>query len=145
MLPGLDHTKRSLKALSMVETGSFFSTAAGHGEGADGESENPGTLNRGLRSTSYRKACVSVEDSEVPSMDPKAHRFSQPVIKWLDEDKIASPVSLTSPETAKPTSPGTPKLASPRILKLASLGKEKPTNTGKNKVGATNKQSNKSI
>ncbi|KAI9538744.1 hypothetical protein NQZ68_012397 [Dissostichus eleginoides] len=142
VLPGLDHTKRSLKALSMVETGSFFSTAAGHGEGADGESENPGTLNRGLRSTSYRKACVSVEDSEVPSMDPKAHRFSQPVIKWLDEDKIASPVSLaspgtvslTSPGTAKPTSPGTPKLASPRILKPASLGKEKPTNTGKNKT-----------
>ncbi|KAK5868751.1 hypothetical protein PBY51_009740 [Eleginops maclovinus] len=113
----------------------------GHSEGADRESENPGTLNRGLRSTSYRKAVVSGVDLEVPSMDPKAHRFSQPIIKWLDEDKPDSPVSpaspgtvsLTSPGTAKPTSPGTPKLASPRIIKPASPRTEKPTNTGKNK------------
>ncbi|XP_070761580.1 rho guanine nucleotide exchange factor 26-like isoform X2 [Enoplosus armatus] len=90
-LLGLDHSKRALKALSMVETGTYFSTGGGHSEGTDGESESPGTLRRGLRSTSYRRAVVSGVDLEVPSVDPKAHRLSQPVIKGLDGDKPASP------------------------------------------------------
>uniref|UniRef100_A0AAX7VTG8 Rho guanine nucleotide exchange factor 26 n=1 Tax=Astatotilapia calliptera TaxID=8154 RepID=A0AAX7VTG8_ASTCA len=69
-LLGWDHSKRSLKALSMVETGSYFSTG-GHNEGEDGESESPGALRRGLRSTSYRRAVVSGVDSEVSTADPK--------------------------------------------------------------------------
>uniref|UniRef100_A0A8C4E2Z7 Rho guanine nucleotide exchange factor 26 n=1 Tax=Dicentrarchus labrax TaxID=13489 RepID=A0A8C4E2Z7_DICLA len=76
----------ALKTLSMVETGPYFSTGGGHGEGAEGESESPGTLRRGLRSTSYRRAVVSGVDLEVPSVDPKAHRLSQPVIRGLDGD-----------------------------------------------------------
>ncbi|KAK9520973.1 hypothetical protein VZT92_020825 [Zoarces viviparus] len=149
-LLGLDHSKRALKALSMVETGTYFSTGGGHAEGTDGETESTGTLKRGLRSTSYRRAVVeSGVDLDVPSVDPKAHRLSQPVIRWLDEDKTASPVSpaspgtasLSSPGTAKPSSPGTPKLAGPgtpksaisRITKPASPGTAKPTSTGKNK------------
>ncbi|XP_045929090.1 rho guanine nucleotide exchange factor 26-like isoform X2 [Micropterus dolomieu] len=147
-LLGLDHSKRALKALSMVETGTYFSTVGGHGE-MDGESESTGTLRRGLRSTSYRRAVVSGVDLEVPSVDPKAHRLSHPVIKGLDGDKPDSPVtpsspgtvSLTIPGTAKPaspvsptlSSPGTPKSVSPRISNPASRGIEKPTSTGKNK------------
>uniref|UniRef100_A0A672YDB4 Rho guanine nucleotide exchange factor 26 n=1 Tax=Sphaeramia orbicularis TaxID=375764 RepID=A0A672YDB4_9TELE len=82
---------QALKALSMVETGTYFSTG-GSGEGADGDSESPGTLRRGLRSTSYRKAVVSGVELEVPTVDPKAHRLSQPLIKGLDGDNAASPV-----------------------------------------------------
>ncbi|KAM9359027.1 rho guanine nucleotide exchange factor 26-like [Symphorus nematophorus] len=146
-LLGLDHSRRAMKALSMVETGPYFSTGQSVGEGADGESESPGTLRRGLRSTSYRRAVVSGVDLEVPSVDPKAFRLSQPVFKGLDGDNPDSPVnavspgtvSLTSPGTAKPASPGTPKLgspgtpkpASPRISKPASPRTETPISTGK--------------
>ncbi|XP_028274624.1 rho guanine nucleotide exchange factor 26-like isoform X2 [Parambassis ranga] len=139
-LLGLDNTKRSVKALSMVESGSYFSTGGGHGEGGDGESESPGTLRRGLRSTSYRRAVVS---GEVPSVDLKAHRLSQPVIKGLDMDNPGSPsspsspataiASPTSPRTAKPKSPGTPNSGSPRISKPSSPGTEKPKGNVKNK------------
>uniref|UniRef100_A0A8C2YWU4 Rho guanine nucleotide exchange factor 26 n=1 Tax=Cyclopterus lumpus TaxID=8103 RepID=A0A8C2YWU4_CYCLU len=96
---GLDHSKRALKALSMVETGTYFSTGGGLAEGTDGETESPGTLKRGLRSTSYRRAVVSGVDLEVPSVDSKAHQLSQPVIRWLDEDKMDSPFSPASPGT----------------------------------------------
>uniref|UniRef100_A0A672YF11 Rho guanine nucleotide exchange factor 26 n=1 Tax=Sphaeramia orbicularis TaxID=375764 RepID=A0A672YF11_9TELE len=86
-------SKRALKALSMVETGTYFSTG-GSGEGADGDSESPGTLRRGLRSTSYRKAVVSGVELEVPTVDPKAHRLSQPLIKGLDGDNVSSPLRM---------------------------------------------------
>lgn len=140
-LLGLDHSKRALKALSMVETGTYFST--GRNEGTDGDSESPGALRRGLRSTSYRRAVVSGVDLEVPSVDPKALQLSQPVIKGLDGGNPASPVSpaspgsvsLMSPGTAKPASPGTPKCASPGISKPSSPGTEMPTSSGKIKVG----------
>lgn len=150
-LLGLDHSKRALKSLSMVETGAYFSTSRDHSEGTEGESESPGTLRRGLRSTSYRRAVVSGVDLEVPGVDPKVHRLSQPLIQGPELDKPASPVNpaspgnvnLTSPVTAKPASPRTPKLASPGTPKLtspgfskpSSPGIEKPTSTGKNKVG----------
>ncbi|TNN80290.1 Rho guanine nucleotide exchange factor 26 [Liparis tanakae] len=117
---GLDHSKRALKALSMVETGSYFSTGGAQAEGTDGEAESPGTLKRGLRSTSYRRAVVSGVDLEVPSVNSKAHRLSQPVLRWLDEDKMDSPVSPASPGTAKPASPGIPKPPSPGTPKLSS-------------------------
>uniref|UniRef100_A0A3Q1FLS9 Rho guanine nucleotide exchange factor 26 n=1 Tax=Acanthochromis polyacanthus TaxID=80966 RepID=A0A3Q1FLS9_9TELE len=96
-LLGLDHSKRALKALSMVESGPYFSTGGGLGERADVESESPGTLKRGLRSTSYRRAVVSGVDLEVPSLDPKAHRLSQPAIKGERMDNQDSPDSATSP------------------------------------------------
>ncbi|XP_070826004.1 rho guanine nucleotide exchange factor 26-like [Chaetodon trifascialis] len=131
-LLGLDHSKRALKTLSMVESGTYFSTGGGHSEGTDGESESPGALRRGLRSTSYRRAVVSGVDLEVPSVDPKALQLSQPVFKGLDGANPTSPVSpaspgsgsLTSPGTAKPASPGTPKPASPGISKPSSPGTE---------------------
>ncbi|XP_073349574.1 rho guanine nucleotide exchange factor 26-like [Pagrus major] len=145
-LLGVDHSKRALKALSMVETGTYFSTGGGLGEGKDGDNESPGTLRRGLRSTSYRRAVVS-GDMEVPAFDPKTLQLPQIVLKVLDGDTPDSPVSpasrgstsLTSPGTAKPASPGTPKLASPgtpksgspRISKPTSPGTEKPISNGK--------------
>ncbi|XP_040032836.2 rho guanine nucleotide exchange factor 26-like [Gasterosteus aculeatus] len=136
---GSDPSKRALKALSMVETGTYFSTGGGHSEGADGETESPGTLKRGLRSTSYRRAVVSGVDMEVPSVD--ANRLSQSVIRWLDEDRTDSPFSPASPGatshqspgTAEPASPGTPKLAVHKVSKPAGPGSEKPTSTGINK------------
>uniref|UniRef100_A0A3P8RR38 Rho guanine nucleotide exchange factor 26 n=1 Tax=Amphiprion percula TaxID=161767 RepID=A0A3P8RR38_AMPPE len=141
-LLGLDHSKRALKALSMVESGPYFSTGGGRGERADGESESPGTLKRGLRSTSYRRAVVSGVDLEVPSLVPKAHRLSQPAVKGERMDNQDSPdnatspgaVSLTaSPGAAKPVSLGMPKAVSPRISKPASPGTEKPKSNGINK------------
>ncbi|XP_038840760.1 rho guanine nucleotide exchange factor 26-like [Salvelinus namaycush] len=93
-LLGLDPTKRALRALSMVETGSFFSTGVGSGGGGTDQDESPGTLKRGLRSTSYRRAVVSGVEMEIPSNDLKSHRLSQPVLKGLQEVK------------ERPTSPG---------------------------------------
>ncbi|XP_034556393.1 rho guanine nucleotide exchange factor 26-like [Notolabrus celidotus] len=126
----LDQSKRAVKALSMVESGSYFSTGGGHGEGADGENESPGALRRGLRSTSYRRAVVSGVDMEVPSVDPKAHRLSEPTLKGLDGVDSASLVCPASPGTASPgtgtsSSPGTPKLATPGTPKLATPGTPK--------------------
>ncbi|XP_041849755.1 rho guanine nucleotide exchange factor 26-like isoform X2 [Melanotaenia boesemani] len=138
---GLENSKRSLKTLSMVETGTYFSTGGGYMEGADGESKSPGTLRRGLRSMSYRKAVVSGIEQDVSSVDPKNHRLSQPTTRKPALDNLASPVSptspgtksLTSPGTAKPASPGTPKPASPRISKSSSPSLEKLKSDGKNK------------
>ncbi|XP_064817133.1 rho guanine nucleotide exchange factor 26-like, partial [Oncorhynchus masou masou] len=76
-LLGLDPTKRALRAVSMVETGSFFSSGGGGG-GAD-QDESPGSLKRGLRSTSYRRAVVSGVEMEVLSVEPKTHLLSQSV------------------------------------------------------------------
>lgn len=61
----MDPTKRSLRARSMVESGSYFSSSKDIEE-ADGE-DAPGLFRRGLRSTSYRRAVVSGVDLEVPS------------------------------------------------------------------------------
>ncbi|CAL8362733.1 unnamed protein product [Merluccius merluccius] len=74
-LLGLDSSKRALKTVSMVETGAFFST----GLGSDGDSDSTGTLRRGLRSTSYRRAVVSEE--EVPT-----GKASKPTLKGLQEN-----------------------------------------------------------
>ncbi|XP_045069830.1 rho guanine nucleotide exchange factor 26-like isoform X2 [Coregonus clupeaformis] len=91
---GLDPTKRALRALSMVETGTFFSTGGGTGGKGTDQDESPATLKRGLRSTSYRKAVVSGVEMETPSEDLKTHRLSQPTLKGLQEVK------------ERPTSPG---------------------------------------
>ncbi|KAG7235044.1 hypothetical protein INR49_003409 [Caranx melampygus] len=140
---GVDQSKRSLKALSMVETGAYFSTGGDCTEGTEGESDSPGTLRRGLRSTSYRRAVVSGVDLEVPGIDLKVHRLSQPVIKGLDRDNPASPVSsasptgtvsLPSPGTAKCASPGTPKPVSPGTPKSSSPGTPKSSSPGTPKL-----------
>uniref|UniRef100_A0A8D3CPB1 Rho guanine nucleotide exchange factor 26 n=1 Tax=Scophthalmus maximus TaxID=52904 RepID=A0A8D3CPB1_SCOMX len=95
----------ALKSLSMVETGAYFSTSRDHSEGTEGESESPGTLRRGLRSTSYRRAVVSGVDLEVPGVDPKVHRLSQPLIQGPELDK------------PKPTSTGKNKVGKVFFLK----------------------------
>ncbi|XP_019729876.1 rho guanine nucleotide exchange factor 26 isoform X2 [Hippocampus comes] len=116
-LLGLDAPNRALKTLSMVETGAYFSTGAGRGEGTDGENESPGNLRRGLRSTSYRKAVVTGVD-----MEPQA--LSQAAVKGLDSDNKTPPVTPGSPCIVKPTSPGAPKPDSPST----------PTGTKKSKT-----------
>nr|XP_020471257.1 rho guanine nucleotide exchange factor 26 [Monopterus albus] len=128
---GLDHSKRALKSLSMVETGSYFSTGV---ERTEGESESPETLRRGLRSTSYRRAVVSGVDLEIPLVGPKAQRMSQPVIKGLNGDNPDSAVSPVCPGTVSLPSPGTPKLASPSSLKPTSPRISKPTSPQKEKT-----------
>ncbi|KAM9853734.1 rho guanine nucleotide exchange factor 26-like [Aulostomus maculatus] len=121
-----DTSKRAVKALSMVETGTYFSTGGVHGEGTDGESDSPGMLRRGLRSTSYRRAVVSGVDLEVPSIDPKANLLSLPVFKGPDkenENPSTSPASPGSPTVVTPTSPGGLKPASPGMQTSSSKNK----------------------
>ncbi|XP_074534891.1 rho guanine nucleotide exchange factor 26-like [Halichoeres trimaculatus] len=132
-LLGLDQSKRAVKALSMVESGSYFSTGWSHSEGTDGDNESPGTLRRGLRSTSYRRAVVSGVDSDVPSVVSKTHQLSEPALKAFDVVDSASPVSsasqgTASPVTPKSSSPGTPKLATPGTPKLTTPGTPKAAN-----------------
>ncbi|XP_077466930.1 rho guanine nucleotide exchange factor 26-like [Stigmatopora argus] len=113
-LLGLDVSKRTLKTCSMVETGSYFSTGGGHGDGTDGENESPGTLKRGLRSTSYRRAVVTGVDLEAQALS----------MKGLDGDNKTPPANPGGPCILKPTSPGSLKPDSPTT----------PTGTGKSKV-----------
>ncbi|XP_004075667.1 rho guanine nucleotide exchange factor 26 [Oryzias latipes] len=114
-LLSVDHSKRSVKALSMVETGAYFST--GHTERGDDENEGPGTLKRGLRSTSYRKAVVS-------SMDMEESLLMKP-FQMLTLESPELKQSPTSPDpsgadSVKTLSPGTPKSFTPRTLKPSS-------------------------
>ncbi|CAN9511471.1 unnamed protein product [Ophioblennius macclurei] len=131
-LLGLDPTKRAAKAISMVETGAYFSTGGGHGEETEGESESEGMLRRGLRTTSYRRAVVSGVESEVATVDPKTLQLSQLDIKGSDQ--MDSATSSLSPVTAgKPGGPGTPSSVSPKISKAVSPALEKLKNDEKNK------------
>lgn len=79
--------KRLLKVRSMVEG---LGAPLGH-EGEEGEVDNdmdsPGSLRRGLRSTSYRRAVVSGFDFDSPTSSKKKNRMSQPVLKAVMEDK----------------------------------------------------------
>ncbi|XP_061682487.1 rho guanine nucleotide exchange factor 26-like [Syngnathoides biaculeatus] len=113
-LLGLDASKRTLKTLSMVESGAHFSTGGGNGEGTDGENESPGTLRRGLRSTSYRRAVVT-------GVDLEAQALSRAGMKGLDSDNKTPPAK---PGIVKPVSLGAPKPDSPST----------PTGTGKSKT-----------
>lgn len=61
----MDPSKRSLRARSMVESGSYFSSSKDV-EVPDGE-DAPGLFRRGLRSTSYRRAVVSGVELDIPS------------------------------------------------------------------------------
>ncbi|KAM5293008.1 rho guanine nucleotide exchange factor 26 [Ctenodactylus gundi] len=79
--------KRLLKVRSMVEgLGAPLSPAGDEGE-ADHDVDSPGSLRRGLRSTSYRRAVVSGVDFDSPTSSKKKNRMSQPVLKAVMEDK----------------------------------------------------------
>ncbi|XP_024132550.1 rho guanine nucleotide exchange factor 26 [Oryzias melastigma] len=124
-LLGVDHSKRSVKALSMVETGPYFSTGSGHGEHADEDNDSPGALRRGLRSTSYRKAVVSsVDMDDSMLMKPIQSLTLSPV------QSAQSPTIPSSPDSVKTLSPGTPKSLSPRTLKPSSPGMENQKSGG---------------
>ncbi|XP_032554374.1 rho guanine nucleotide exchange factor 26 [Chiroxiphia lanceolata] len=77
---------RLLKARSMVETPRLplGSDAEDEPEGGPG---SPGTLRRGLRSTSYRRAVVSGVDLDGSANCKKKNRMSQPILKAVVEDK----------------------------------------------------------
>ncbi|XP_027750662.1 rho guanine nucleotide exchange factor 26 isoform X2 [Empidonax traillii] len=77
---------RLLKARSLVETPRLppGSDAEDEPEGGPG---SPGTLRRGLRSTSYRRAVVSGVDLDGSANCKKKNRMSQPILKAVVEDK----------------------------------------------------------
>ncbi|XP_068172652.1 rho guanine nucleotide exchange factor 26-like [Antennarius striatus] len=129
-LLGLDNSKRALKTLSMVETGAYFSTGGTLNECRDTESDSPGSLRRGLRSKSYRKAVVSGVDLEEPSVDQKASQLSQLVIQGPHSDNPASAVSPSSPDRVSLDSPGAAQPASPQSSKPTSPRTDKSNTTG---------------
>ncbi|XP_009944378.1 PREDICTED: rho guanine nucleotide exchange factor 26-like, partial [Leptosomus discolor] len=79
-------SKRVLKVRSMVESLSVPLVADAEEE-AEGDLDSPGTLRRGLRSTSYRRAVVSGVDFDGSSAFKKKNRMSQPILKAVVEDK----------------------------------------------------------
>ncbi|KFQ24362.1 Rho guanine nucleotide exchange factor 26, partial [Mesitornis unicolor] len=79
-------SKRVLKVRSMMENLSVPLVSDG-GEEAEGDLDSPGTLRRGLRSTSYRRAVVSGMDFDSSSDFKKKNRMSQPILKAVVEDK----------------------------------------------------------
>uniref|UniRef100_H0X4F5 Rho guanine nucleotide exchange factor 26 n=1 Tax=Otolemur garnettii TaxID=30611 RepID=H0X4F5_OTOGA len=79
--------KRLLKVRSMVEgLGAPLGHAGDEGE-VDHDLDSPGSLRRGLRSTSYRRAVVSGFDFDSPTSSKKKNRMSQPVLRAVMEDK----------------------------------------------------------
>ncbi|KAG1946559.1 rho guanine nucleotide exchange factor [Pimephales promelas] len=79
----MDTGKSAFRPRSMFETTSFSTS---QDNGLDGD-ENAGLLTRGQRSKSYRQAMGSGVDIEVLSLDPKAKRLSQPVLKGVAEQR----------------------------------------------------------
>ncbi|NWQ82989.1 ARHGQ factor, partial [Columbina picui] len=79
-------SKRVLKVRSMVESLSLPLVGDGEDE-PEGDMDSPGSLRRGLRSTSYRRAVVSGVDLDGSSDLKKKNRMSQPVLKAVVEDK----------------------------------------------------------
>lgn len=79
-------SKRVLKVRSMVESLSVPLVADAEEE-AEGDLDSPGTLRRGLRSTSYRRAVVSGVDFDSSGNFKKKNRMSQPILKAVVEDK----------------------------------------------------------
>lgn len=79
----MDTGKGAFRPRSMFETSSF---STGKDDELDRD-ENAGLLTRGQRSKSYRRAMVSGVDIDVPSLDPKAKRLSQPVLKGVADQR----------------------------------------------------------
>ncbi|XP_014906305.1 rho guanine nucleotide exchange factor 26-like [Poecilia latipinna] len=124
---GLDHSKRAMKVLSMVEAGGYFSTGGGHTKEAEGETESPGALRRALRSTSYRRAVVTEVDKDVTLVELK-----MPVMEGLENP--GSSTGSTNLSTLSPTSAEAPKAASPRITKSSSPRMDKTISKKKSKI-----------
>ncbi|KAK2505443.1 hypothetical protein MC885_002601 [Smutsia gigantea] len=79
--------KRLLKVRSLVEgLGAPLGPPEDDGE-AENDVDSPGSLRRGLRSTSYRRAVVSGFDFDSPTTSKKKNRMSQPALKAVMEDK----------------------------------------------------------
>lgn len=79
--------KRLLKVRSMVEgLGASLGPSEDEGE-VENDLDSPGSLRRGLRSTSYRRAVVSGVDFDSPTASKKKNRMSQPILKVVMEDK----------------------------------------------------------
>ncbi|XP_073930052.1 rho guanine nucleotide exchange factor 26 isoform X3 [Castor canadensis] len=79
--------KRLFKVRSVVEgLGAPLGHAGDEGE-VENDMDSPGSLRRGLRSTSYRRAVVSGFDFDSPTSSKKKNRLSQPVLKAVVEDK----------------------------------------------------------
>lgn len=79
--------KRLLKVRSMVEgLGAPLGPPEDESE-AENDVDSPGSLRRGLRSTSYRRAVVSGVDFDSPTTSKKKNRMSQPILKAVMEDK----------------------------------------------------------
>lgn len=83
----MEPSKRLLKTRSMVETSTSGLVAAPEDGNAEAETESPGSLRRGLRSTSYRRAVVSGVDFNNTTDRKKNNRMSQPILKAVVEDK----------------------------------------------------------
>lgn len=79
-------SKRVLRVRSIVESISVPLVADAEDE-PEGDLDSPGTLRRGLRSTSYRRAVVSGVDFDSSSNLKKKNRMSQPILKAVVEDK----------------------------------------------------------
>lgn len=85
--PSVEPHKRLFKVRSMVDPISVPLLPASDGEEAESDLDSPGSLRRGLRSTSYRRAVVSGFEFDNPSNSKKKNRMSQPVLKVVMEDK----------------------------------------------------------
>ncbi|KAG8445273.1 hypothetical protein GDO86_010161 [Hymenochirus boettgeri] len=83
----MESNKRLLKTRSMVETRTVPLVMAPVLKDPVTDRESPGSLRRGLRSTSYRKAVVSGIDFNNSTDRKKSNRMSQPILKTLSEDK----------------------------------------------------------
>ncbi|XP_075058123.1 rho guanine nucleotide exchange factor 26 [Mixophyes fleayi] len=83
----IETSKRLLKTRSMVETSTAHRVASPVDGNAEAETDSPGALRRGLRSTSYRRAVVSGVEFNDPAERKKNHRMSQPILKAVVEDK----------------------------------------------------------
>ncbi|XP_029423019.1 rho guanine nucleotide exchange factor 26 isoform X2 [Nannospalax galili] len=79
--------RRLFKVRSMVEGLGAPLAHAGEDSEADNDVDSPGSLRRGLRSTSYRRAVVSGFDFDSPTSSKKKNRMSQPPLKAVMEDK----------------------------------------------------------
>uniref|UniRef100_A0A8C5MFZ3 Rho guanine nucleotide exchange factor 26 n=1 Tax=Leptobrachium leishanense TaxID=445787 RepID=A0A8C5MFZ3_9ANUR len=84
----MESSRRLLKTRSMVETSTAPLVVVVKDVGdAEPETDSPGALRRGLRSTSYRRAVVSGVDVNNSFDRKKNNRMSQPILKAVVEDK----------------------------------------------------------
>ncbi|XP_040284060.1 rho guanine nucleotide exchange factor 26 [Bufo bufo] len=83
----MEPSRRLLKTRSMVETSTSGRVASPEDGDVEAETESPGALRRGLRSTSYRRAVVSGVDFNSLADRKKNNRMSQPILKAVVEDK----------------------------------------------------------